>query len=352
MEAYINGMACIAHHNVIDDQYFFEDVAEMPASNNLMAKEPDYKAYIPAALIRRMSHIVKMGVSAAMMSMKKAGLSQIDAIITGTGMGCAEDTDKFLRSVVYDNESMLTPTSFIKSTHNTVAGQIALLMNCSGCNFTYVHQNLSFEYAAMDAMMLLMEGDAENVLVGGIDENTPTMYELFRRHGLIKLHENLQPIWQTNTSGYVVGEGAAFFNLSDKPADNCRAKIAGVKCLQELAGSASLLQRVTDFLTESLTMLSDIDLVLSGNCGDAEMDKRIAAFNTDCERPIGYYKHLCGDYFTASSFAVWLAARIIDLQQAPKVIVPNHTIKEPIKNILIVNHYQDKQYSFLLVSAR
>ncbi len=352
MEAYINGMACIAHHNVIDDQYFFDDVAEMPASNNLMAKEPDYKAYVPAALIRRMSHIVKMGVAAAMMSMKKAGLTQIDAIITGTGMGCAEDTDKFLRSVVYDNESMLTPTSFIKSTHNTVAGQIALLMNCSGCNFTYVHQNLSFEYAAMDAMMLIMEGEAKNVLVGGIDENTPTMYELFRRHGLIKLTENLQPIWQTNTSGYVVGEGAAFFNLSDEPTENCHAKIAGIKCLQELTEQTTLLQRVTDFLKECNLTLSDIDLVLSGNCGDAAMDERISLFNTACNRPIGYYKHLCGDYFTASSFAVWLAARIVERQEAPKVIVPHNTINAPIKNILIVNHYQDKQYSFLLVSAR
>jgi hypothetical protein len=90
--------------------------------------------------------------------------------------------------------------------------------------------------------------------------------------------------------------------------------------------------------------------VLSGNCGDYEMDARIEHFNKECNRPIGFYKHLCGDYYTASSFAIWLAAGIIERQQVPKVIIPFHVIRQPIEHILIVNHYQDKQYSFLLVS--
>ena len=79
--------------------------------------------------------VVKMGVSAAMMSMKKAGLEKVDAIITGTGMGCYEDTDKFLRSMLDNKEQLLTPTAFIQSTHNTVAGQIALIFKCSGIGY-------------------------------------------------------------------------------------------------------------------------------------------------------------------------------------------------------------------------
>ena len=51
-----------------------------------------------------------------------------DAIITGTGLGCLEDTEKFLTAMVTNKEEFLTPTSFIQSTHNTVSAQIALLL--------------------------------------------------------------------------------------------------------------------------------------------------------------------------------------------------------------------------------
>ncbi|MEO6306099.1 MAG: beta-ketoacyl synthase chain length factor [Bacteroidia bacterium] len=351
MEVYINALSCISHHNTIDDDFFFEDIPSIPTSNSLQVTAPVYKDYIPANTIRRTSHILKMGISAGLMCLRKTGKEQTDAIVVGTAMGCFEDTDKFLRSIGDNNESMLTPTSFIQSTHNTVAGQLALLTKCHGYNFTYVHQNLSFEYALLDAMLLLKDGEAETVLVGGVDELIPPLFELFDRAGHIKKTENNnEPIWKSKSKGFIAGEGSAFFSIGNKSTDSSIAKIKGVKAIQKLNTEGELSDHCTAFLNELNLKKEDISLVLNGASGDSEKDKRILNFTDTLNLPTAYFKHLCGEYFTSSGFALWLATNILKKQRVPDSIIPTK-FSGALKNILIVNHYQDQHYSFICVSA-
>lgn len=350
MTAYINGLYCISHHNTIDENYFFENISDQLPSNKMLATEPAYKEYISAASMRRMSHIIKMGLTAGLMSLKKAGAEKPDAIIIGTGIGCYEDTDSFLRSMSDNNEQLLTPTAFIQSTHNTVGGQLALTTKCNGTNFTYVHQNLSFEYALLDSMMLLNEKEATTVLVGAIDEITPSLFELFLRTDRIKKTEDLQPICNSAGKGYSLGEGSTFFTISSKATPNTFTKITGVKCIQHIDNADKLIQETDLFLRSCGLQKNQISLVLSGNCGDEQMDKKISEFNKKINLPIGYFKTLCGEYFTASGFAMWLAAAIIKKQVVPQAILPDNTIVSNIKHILIVNHYHDKEYSLMCVS--
>ena len=60
------------------------------------AIHPNYREFIPPAQARRMATSVKMGFAAAKKSLAQVNLEIPDAIITGTGMGCNEDTEKFL----------------------------------------------------------------------------------------------------------------------------------------------------------------------------------------------------------------------------------------------------------------
>ena len=348
MEAYINGSSCISHQNTFDENYSFAELSFLSDSNNYLAKEPNYKDFVPLNLIRRMSRIVKMGVSTSSIALKKAKVENVDAIIVGTGIGCYEDTDKFLRSLIENKEEMLTPTSFIQSTHNTVAGQIALIIKCYAYNFTYVHQNLSFETALLDGMLLLQEGAAENVLVGGIDETNASLLELFYRVGHLKNHNNTSPVWEKNKKGYINGEGAAFFSLSKQKNKHSIAKIIGLKCITNIT-SANNLQEITKvFLSE--IGVQKVDLVLSGNCGDDKMDKNINEFNLLMKIPIAYFKNLCGEYFTASSFALWLAGEIIQNKSVPNCILNETITNTSFDNILIVNHYHNQQYSLICIS--
>jgi 3-oxoacyl-[acyl-carrier-protein] synthase II len=351
MEAYINSSACISHYNTIDDHFFFEETSPVPSGNFLFVTPPVYKDYIPANTIRRTSHILKMGISAGLMCLGNSGRKETDAIIVGTAMGCFEDTDKFLHSINDNDERMLTPTSFIQSTHNTVAGQLALLVKCHGYNFTYVHQNLSFEYALLDALLLLKEGEAHNILVGGVDELIQPLCELFERAGHIKKTEDLgKPTWNSDSRGYVAGEGAAFFNLSSKQTGTSLAKISGVKTIQKITGANELSDQSTFFLKELGLKKEDISLVLSGINGDSEKDSHLKQFNQNIGLPIAYFKNLCGEYFTASSFALWLASKIMHKQRVPACVLPGGNAPAELKHILIVNYYQDQQYSMICVS--
>lgn len=352
MEAYINSLSCISHYNTIDENFFFEDVPVLSASRFLSVTAPDYKNYIPANTIRRTSHILKMGISAGLICLKKTGREGTDAIIVGSAMGCYEDTDKFLRSIDENNERMLTPTSFIQSTHNTVGGQLALLVKCHGYNFTYVHQNLSFEYALLDAMLLLKEKEANHVLVGALDELNPALCELFDRAGHIKQEADLQqPIWKSTSKGYIAGEGACFFDLSDEKTEQSIAKLRNVKMMQRCDSVADLTENIYSFLENLNLKIEDMDVVLSGISGDVATDILLHEVTDKLNLPTGYFKHLCGEYFTASGFALWLAASMIQRQTIPGVIFPGTKPPLKLKNILILNQYENHSYSLICVSA-
>ncbi len=352
MKIYINGTGCISHQNTIDVNDFFEN-AHIACLTKLSAQEPDYKNYVPANMLRRMSHIIKMGVAAAKISLQQAEIENVDAIITGTGLGCFEDTDKFLRAIIENNEQLLTPTSFIQSTHNTVAGQIALLIKCNKYNFTYTQQGLSFESALIDAQMFLNENKNSNVLVGGLDEAIQPYCDLLQQAGHIKKQENiLSEIEKNKTKGFCLGEGASFFVLSNEKNKNAKSIISGIKTFNAIKGSVDLQQKLNLFLADINLSINDISLVLSGNSGDVDDDKIL----NDCNQQLfsntntAYFKNLCGEYFTASSFALWLASVVIEKQKLAKSLL-NKEINLPIKNILIINQYRNSEYSFMSVSS-
>ncbi|MEG1983123.1 MAG: beta-ketoacyl synthase chain length factor [Alistipes sp.] len=164
----------------------------------------DLKAIVPDAMMRRrMSRIVRDGVIAATVC---AGECQLDAIITATAYGCLADSEKFLRTLLDSNEELLSPTPFIQSTFNTIGATIALLRQDHCYNITYAHGSASFSTALLDAMMLIEEHEALHVLVGAIEELTPTLRILLER-----MRVDLIP-----PQG-----GALFFLLSAEEAGAC-----------------------------------------------------------------------------------------------------------------------------------
>ena len=178
---YINGVGAVSAQGIWRADIF--DTATSLSAAISPAIQPNYKALIAPAMIRRMSKGIKMSIFAAQQALDEASMAVPDAIITGTGLGCSEDSEKFLRNILDDNEQYLTPTAFIQSTHNTVAAQIALRLGCKGYNFTYVNGSSSFESALLDALLQLQTGESAQVLVGGMDEIAAHTYYLLQPVG-------------------------------------------------------------------------------------------------------------------------------------------------------------------------
>lgn len=258
--------------------------------------EPDYKLLIPnATLRRRMSRIVRMGVATGLQCLGTPAV-HVDAILTATGLGCLSDTEKFMNTILDNDEQLLTPTAFIQSTFNTIGAQIALLTGNHGYNTTYVHRAFSLESALLDASLLLQEGEASSVLAGAVDETTPALEAIWQRFGTRK---KVKP-----------GEGAAFFLLTGNPSDG------------------------------SLAQLSDMEL-FSGCYTQEEIEKRMSAFllrNGASDAQVvapENYKPLCGEYPTAMSFALWYACRRMQEPGEPR-------------SMLLYNSFLDN-HSFILI---
>ena len=65
---------------------------------------------LPPGATRRMSRIMRMACDSAIDAMNSCGISNIDGIYFGTGLGCLEDTEKFLTEIHTIHGSPLSPT--------------------------------------------------------------------------------------------------------------------------------------------------------------------------------------------------------------------------------------------------
>jgi 3-oxoacyl-[acyl-carrier-protein] synthase II len=350
MKTYIRSSACISAQNTLGADGFLQDIVEYTGTR-LRTIEPDYKRYIDPKQIRRMSHIIKMGVAAAKECLATGDTEMPGAIITGTAFGCMEDTVTFLTRIIEQQEELLPPTAFIQSTHNTVAAQIALMLKCHGYNNTFVHKGVSFESALFDAVLLLKEGEADNILVGGTEEMVDTSFKVLTRLGFYKRFpvSNLT-LLQSESKGTIGGEGSAFFLLTDKPSTDNLAELTDLKTLYK---PKSLEASIVSFLAKSSLAITDIDLVITGRNGDIVNDEIYKSLEVDLFKniPLANYKHLCGEYPTSSSFGLWLAVNILKRQEVPAVVWQGQIAVKAPKRILFYNHYQAKYHSLMLVTA-
>ncbi len=353
MKVYIRSSACISAQKTFGNVGFLNDIIEYN-STRLAAIEPDYKEFIDPKLIRRMSHVIKMGVAAAKECLNNGDMEMPGAIITGTAFGCMEDTVTFLTRIVEQDEELLPPTAFIQSTHNTVAAQIALMLKCHAYNNTFVHKGISFESALFDAIMLLNEAEADNILVGGTEEMIDASFKVFTRLGLYRRKpvSNLS-LFATPEKGTIGSQGAGFFLLTGKSSPDNQAELTGLTTFYKPADNEDIEKRITAFLQKYLLTANDIDLVINGKNGDIKNDEIYTSLNSSLfkNNNTANYKHLSGEYSVASVFSLWLAANILKRGAVPGVILENEVKIDTPKKILIFNHYQNKYYSLMLVSA-
>lgn len=346
---YINSAACISAQDTLNEN-FTESFKPEQSVQIVNAIEPNYKEFIPPAMIRRMSKTVKMSSVASHFALKEAGVEKPDAIIVGTGMGCSQDSEKFLKNVIDNHEEFLTPTFFIQSTHNTVSGQIALGLQCHGYNFTYVNTSSSLEFSMLDAKLQINDGEASTVLVGSTDEQTERTMELYQLNNSIKKEENLPvDFLHSKSDGVIWGEGSSFFVLGKDKTASSYAQLKDIQIVNTLELSETQ-QFIEEFLHKNNVRKEDMDAVILGFSGDAKSDiyykKAMDLFEKSA---LLYYKHLSGEFNTASGFSTFMACHILKSQEIPEVMMINSVRKEDIKNILLYNHLKGEDHSLVLL---
>lgn len=347
-------MLYIHHTSCISPQQTFTDtdlsVLHPPqAGNKLKVIEPAYTG-IPPGVLRRMSKVVRIGVGAALPLLQQQPAP--DGIIIGTANAGMEDCFHFLKQMADYNEGLLTPGSFVQSTPNTIAAQLGIINRNKGYNVTHVHLGLAFENAVIDAAMMLLENPQNHYLLGAVDDIAAYHYTLNSLAGWYKKEQLTgNGLYDLNTPGSIAGEGAAMFLVKG----NAAGAIASIKATGTIHTSDVLIvaQQLQQFIDKNLPEGEQITMLVSGEDGDNRLEKYYAA----CEQqlPTGAailrYKHLTGEYPTATAFALWLSCHY--LQGKP---IPAHCIKRTPtaaghSNILIYNCYKGMQHGFMLVTA-
>ncbi|MEP7232219.1 MAG: beta-ketoacyl synthase chain length factor [Ginsengibacter sp.] len=317
---YITASSTISHQPTFRNKGFSLELSELKPVSELIT--PDYGPFITPMDRRRMSQVLKMSIACSMDCLEQAGLSQPDAIIVGTSMGCCIHTKNFLDKILSANDGPLSPTSFIVSTHNTIAGQISLLLKNHGYNMTHTQNSLSFEQGLVDGMLCINSG-YHNVLVGGSDEEEDSLYNIKERLGNNNIHLTC---------------GASFFILSDEKGKHDSITLADVGSFGLINDSIFIIKK---FLDSNNLLIEEIDLVLYANSEQKKTEEIKLLFGPD---KIFDYQKIAGTWFTNSAFALDYGIDILSHRKHPvfgegirKVLVCNNLIPENLGLILLDN---------------
>lgn len=292
------------------------------------AKEADTKEFIVPSEARRMSKILKRAVCTSISALNESGIEQPDAIITGTGMGCLENSEKFLIDLAKFRESCLKPTLFMQSTHNTVSSLIAIILGCHGYNNTYSHKGLSFESALLDAWIQIRMGNIGTALVGSHDEVTPLMSLIM---------EHTQPEY-----GFVSETSVAMMIGSSKRDEREPIEIAHVELFNTQAVSEMIRAVLHTIEIDSIVVLG-----LNGNnMNDKEYSGLLDSLSPDI--PIVKYRHLFGDNFSSGAMGLYTAYTLLSKGRIPEFLLAK---REPYEirpqKAIIVNHDLEAGWSVI-----
>lgn len=304
--------------------------------------DPDFREYVSPLDGRRMGKILKRALATTLRIVRNTGITAPDAIISGTGLGCIENTEIFLTAMCEEGEGLLKPTSFMQSTHNTISSLLSINLKCNGYNATYSHKGISFDSALYDAWLQIRLGKIGNALVGCHDEMTPSYFKLLQRIGYVGM-----------PGQDVAGEASVAVMVNTRSKEN----------LCELGGIAMLYRPSLDKLESALDQLireagivkKDIDAVFTGVNGNSVNDK---FYETVIPKmcpgiPTIRYKHIFGECYSSSGFSLYAAAHCLKNGFIPKFMrYGDLALKgSSPNNILLFNQFDGRTYSLILLRS-
>ena len=346
MSIYIQSAKQISAQKPLSDEWFDDPVYYEPA--HVATIDPDFTPYFSSLAERRRCLLLKRAVLLSRLALKEASVEMPDAIICGTGLGCIGNMEKFLNSIIENDEKFLQPTYFMQSTHNILSSTIAIDLKCHGYNSTYVHRGVSFENVLLDAIMQFEQKRVQTVLACGFDELTPEYYQIFKRLG----------IWNFITDASAkkrcfVSETAVGMLVGRTKNKHTICEINGVELLYKPTHE-QMQETLDTILAKAGCGLSDIDAVLTGLNTYIDNDR---IYRRTIDRlfediPILQYKHLFGESFSSSAVGVYVALTCLRKGYAPAILSADaNTDVSRIKRMLVYNHYRNKSHSFILLSS-
>ncbi len=255
----------------------------------------EISANLPARAVRRLKRLPRIALALAAAARNDSTVSP-KAVFMGTGWGALSETYDFLKRLRETEEQFPSPTDFVGSVHNGPASQIAIMYNSTGANITASGGDYSFEQALLSADLSAAESD-QPILIIGADEGHPELSPLFDQS--ISRSQNHPNTLVDGGGGFCLTKNSKAGGITISPA------------FYQSASKTNVLEALIKSLGGSETLRADYGLLLAGiPAADREQGKaQLTRFTslTGFNAPIIDYRHLTGEFATASAVAAVMA---------------------------------------------
>jgi 3-oxoacyl-[acyl-carrier-protein] synthase II len=251
-----------------------------------VAEVPDFDAskYLGDKGLRALDRLTKLLVVTARLALHDAGLKRDGVwaagspervgLVVSNAYGSLEAITELDRVATLEDARYINPSRFPLTVSNTAAGYTSIWEDLRALNVSVSDGNCGALDAVVCANILLEQGRADALLVGGAEAMSEAIALAFERLGGL-------------TDGAFLGEGAALLSL--EPLERARARGAAILATilgygaafsppereaTLVYGSANAVERaIREALTEAEISAAEVDVVVSGVSGLAAFDE-------------------------------------------------------------------------------
>src|SRR5688572_20645791 len=185
----------------------------MSAHSAGLVRDFSPKEFIPPMKMRRMNTHSRMGVSAAKLALRDAGIDALDpatGVALGTAFGPVQTSVDYMQEYVEKGAALAPPQLFAESVANAPGSHIAIELGLRGFNITVTQRESSALAAAMYAASQIMKGTAPVALIGGVEEVNEMIFSVLDRLGSLSPGDDgsMRP-FDVHHDGLLIGEGSA-----------------------------------------------------------------------------------------------------------------------------------------------
>jgi 3-oxoacyl-[acyl-carrier-protein] synthase II len=159
-----------------------EEAESYPPMAVRMAPELELSDYVPRKGTRRLDRMAGLAVITSKLALESAGRAGDDGlrartgVTVGTSTGSVRSTSEIAAETLGQDEPYnISPSRFPNTVLNSCAGQIAIWNSLKGVNATLAGGHASSASAIRYGCNAIRQGQADSMLVGGIEEMSPQL---------------------------------------------------------------------------------------------------------------------------------------------------------------------------------
>ena len=213
------------------------DAADLTSRLAAEVDEATVASLVDRDAARRLSRICRLTLGACLLAVGDAGIQGGPGLgtVVGTEHGDFTSSRDFAQGFLRHGPAGLSPMIFPNTVMNAMAATVAIALGAKAPSITVNQATLAGDLAVARGTRLIVDGHADAVVAGGVDELFPEVYRRLAEMGALSPMQSRAPEgcrpFAADHNGPVLGEGATFLVLEEITI----ARARGARIIAEIA---------------------------------------------------------------------------------------------------------------------